>query len=110
MISEVSIYHFSALDLPPKGFPSVQFSMLEAEDLGLAKFDILSQRGLGHIKDAVIYIKQNQGIEVDAHQIQHFKDDPKIARMIAHGNTMGCFMWRVRLCDSCCASCVAKII
>ena len=91
LISEVSIYHFSALDLPPKGFPSVQFSMLEAEDLGLAKFDILSQRGLGHIKDAVIYIKQNQGIEVDAHQIQHFKDDPKIARMIAHGNTMGCF-------------------
>ena len=91
LISEVSIYHFSALDLPPKGFPSVQFSMLEAEDLGLAKFDILSQRGLGHIKDAVIYIKKNQGVEVDAHQIQHFKDDPKIARMIAHGNTMGCF-------------------
>lgn len=91
LISEASIYHYSALDLPPKGFPSVQFSMLEAEDLGLAKFDILSQRGLGHIKDAVIYIRENKGIDVDAHQIQHFKNDPKIARMIAHGNTMGCF-------------------
>jgi DNA polymerase III alpha subunit len=41
---------FSALHRPPKGFPVVQFSMLEAEDLGLHKFDLLSQRGLGHIQ------------------------------------------------------------
>ena len=91
LISEKSIFHYSALDLPPKGFPAVQFSMLEAEDLGLAKFDILSQRGLGHIKDAVIYIKENRNIEVDAHRIQEFKSDPKIARLIAIGNTTGCF-------------------
>lgn len=91
LISEQSIYHYSALDLPPKGFPSVQFSMLEAEDLGLAKFDILSQRGLGHIKDTVIYVKQNQQKEIDPHQIQTFKNDPRIAKMIARGNTMGCF-------------------
>lgn len=91
LITEKPIFYFSALDLPPKGFPSVQFSMLEAEDLGIAKFDILSQRGLGHIKDAVIYIKENRGVNVDAHQIQAFKDDDRIARMISHGNTMGCF-------------------
>ena len=91
LISEKPLYHFSALDLPPKGFPSVQFSMLEAEDLNLAKFDILSQRGLGHIKDAVIYVRENRGIELDIHRIQEFKNDPKIARIIAHGNTMGCF-------------------
>ncbi len=91
LISEKSIYHYSALEMPPKGFPTVQFSMLEAEDLGLAKFDILSQRGLGHIKDAVIYIKENQGIDVDPHQIQTFKNDPKIARIIETGFTMGCF-------------------
>jgi DNA polymerase-3 subunit alpha len=91
LISEKSIFHYSALDIPPKGFPTVQFSMLEAEDLGLAKFDILSQRGLGHIKDTVIYVRNNQGIEVDAHQIQTFKNDPRIARIIATGHTMGCF-------------------
>lgn len=91
LISEKSLYHYSALDLPPKGFPSVQFSMLEAEDLNLAKFDILSQRGLGHIKDAVIYVRENRGIELDIHRIQEFKNDEKIARIIAHGNTMGCF-------------------
>lgn len=91
IISEKSMYHYSALEMPPKGFPTVQFSMLEAEDLGLSKYDILSQRGLGHIKDAVIYIKENQGIEVDAHQIQTFKNDPKIAKIIETGHTMGCF-------------------
>lgn len=91
IISEKSMYHYSALEMPPKGFPTVQFSMLEAEDLGLSKYDILSQRGLGHIKDAVIYIKENQGIDVDAHQIQTFKNDPKIAKIIETGHTMGCF-------------------
>ncbi len=91
LISEKSMYHYTALEMPPKGFPTVQFSMLEAEDLGLAKFDILSQRGLGHIKDAVTYVKENQGIVVDPHQIQAFKNDPKIARIIETGFTMGCF-------------------
>lgn len=91
LIPQKHIHNYSATFLPPKGFPVVQFSMLEAEDLGIAKFDILSQRGLGHIKDAVIYIKQNQNIEVDAHQIHAFKSDKKIQRMIESGHTTGCF-------------------
>ncbi len=53
LISEQPLTHYTALHLPPKGFATTQFSMLEAEDLGLYKFDILSQRGLGHIRDAV---------------------------------------------------------
>lgn len=91
LIPEMHIHHYSATFLPPKGFPVVQFSMLEAEDLGIAKFDILSQRGLGHIKDAVIYVKENQGIDIDIHQIQAFKNDPTIRRLIESGHTTGCF-------------------
>ncbi len=91
LIPEKHIFHYSALELPPKGFPIVQFSMLEAEDLGLAKFDILSQRGLGHIKDAITYIKINKGEEIDAHQIDAFKNDKRIERLIATGHTTGCF-------------------
>lgn len=53
LISEKPLTHYTALHMPPKGFATTQFSMLEAEDLGLYKFDILSQRGLGHIRDAV---------------------------------------------------------
>lgn len=91
LIPEKHIFYYSALELPPKGFPIVQFSMLEAEDLGLAKFDILSQRGLGHIKDAITYIAANKKEVVDPHQIERFKQDPKIERLIATGHTTGCF-------------------
>jgi DNA polymerase-3 subunit alpha len=91
LISDKPIFYYSALDMPPKGFQTVQWSMLEAEDLGLAKFDILSQRGLGHIKDAVAVVKQNQGVDIDIHRIQDFKKDEKIRRLISTGHTMGCF-------------------
>lgn len=37
--------------------------MLECEDLGLHKFDILSQRGLGHIRDAVELVEARNGNE-----------------------------------------------
>ena len=58
LISEKPLTHYTALHLPPKGFATTQFSMLEAEDLGLYKFDILSQRGLGHIRDAVELVNE----------------------------------------------------
>jgi DNA polymerase III alpha subunit len=49
---------YTATDLPPKGFPITHFDMYGAEDLGIHKFDILSQRGLGHIKDAVELVQR----------------------------------------------------
>ena len=91
LISEKPIYYYTATSLPPKGFPITQFSMLEAEDVGLFKFDILSQRGLGHIREAVDLILENKGIEIDIHQIDDFKKDPKIRTLLSTGNTMGCF-------------------
>lgn len=91
LISEAPIYQHTATFLPPKGFPVTQFSMLEAEDVGLFKYDILSQRGLGHIKDAVTLIQQNRGVNVHIHDIASFKIDPKIAQLLSKGETMGCF-------------------
>lgn len=58
LISEKPLTYYTALHLPPKGFATTQFSMLEAEDLGLHKFDILSQRGLGHIRDTVEMVER----------------------------------------------------
>ncbi len=91
LISEKPITYYTALELMPVGFPSTQFSMLEAEDVGLYKFDILSQRGLGHIKDAVELTKQNQGISIDIHRIQDFKEDQRIREMLKTGDSIGCF-------------------
>ncbi len=64
LISEKPLTHYTALHMPPKGFATTQFSMLEAEDLGLYKFDILSQRGLGHIRDAVEMVGKTQVISL----------------------------------------------
>ncbi len=91
LISEKPITCYTPLELFPVGFPSTQFSMLEAEDVGLYKYDILSQRGLGHIKDAVELVKQNKGEEIDIHRIQDFKKDERIRQMLKNGNTVGCF-------------------
>ncbi len=60
VITDKPVTHFTSLYRPPKGFPVTQFSMLEAEDLGLHKFDLLSQRGLGHIRDTVELVNEAQ--------------------------------------------------
>lgn len=91
LISEAPIHCYTATSMPPKGFPTTQFSMLEAEDLGLYKFDILSQRGLGHIKDATELISLNRNQRIDIHAITKFKKDPAIKELLRHGRTMGCF-------------------
>ena len=91
LISEQPINYYTATSIPPKGYPLTQFSMLESEDVGLYKFDILSQRGLGHIKDTVEIVKKNKGIDIDIHNIAAFKQDEKIKQLLRTGRTMGCF-------------------
>lgn len=91
IISEESITNYTALEMPPKGFPIVQFDMHIAEDIGFEKFDILSQRGIGHINDAVKLIKQNKGIAVDIRDTALSKDESLCNTFLSKGNTIGCF-------------------
>lgn len=91
LISQEPITAYSATFMPPKGYPTTQFSMLEAEDIGLFKFDILSQRGLGKIKDAVEIIKENRKVDIDIHDIPKFKHDEEIKKLLRVGKTIGCF-------------------
>jgi DNA polymerase-3 subunit alpha len=91
LISEKPVTWYTATVRPPKGFPVTQFSMLEAEDVGLYKYDILSQRGLGHIRDAVELVKKNRGETVDIHDIARFKRDERVRALIREGRCMGCF-------------------
>lgn len=91
IISEEPVTTYTATNLPPKGYPTTQFSMLEAEDIGLFKFDILSQRGLGKIKDAVELIKKNKNVDIDIHDIVKFKHDEEIKKLMSIGACIGCF-------------------
>ncbi len=91
LISEKPLNYHTALQMMPKGFPVTHFDMHHAEQLGFHKFDLLSQRGLGHIKDAVELIRQNQGRAVDIHDVEHIKQDEKVRAQLRSGNCMGCF-------------------
>lgn len=91
LISEEPLNYFTALQMMPKGFPIVHFDMYGAEDLEFHKYDVLSQRGLGHIKDAVKLIKQNQGKAVDVHDVPKIKSDPKVRELLKSGHCIGCF-------------------
>lgn len=91
LISEKPITTYSALEMPPKGFPIVQFDMHVAEDIGLEKFDILSQRGIGHINDTAKLIKKNRGIDVDIRDTRLSKDEKRCNEFLSKGHTIGCF-------------------
>ena len=91
LISEKPITCYTALDLPPKGFPTTQWDMYVAEDIGFEKLDILSQRGIGHIFETAEIVKRNSGINVDVHQVQQFKQDPEVKKLLQSARTIGCF-------------------
>ncbi|MEM1121203.1 MAG: DNA polymerase III subunit alpha [Bacteroidota bacterium] len=91
LITEQPLSDYTALQLMPKGFPITHFDMHDAEDWGFHKYDVLSQRGLGHIKEAVQLVKANQGRAVDIHAIKQIMLDPKVRRQLKSGDCIGCF-------------------
>jgi len=91
LISDIPLCNYVALDLPPKGLPTSQFDMYTAEEIGFEKLDILSQRGIGHIKECAEIIKANRGTAVDVHDVTAFKKDEKVAAQLKSGDTIGCF-------------------
>lgn len=91
LISEEPITNFSVLELPPKGFPIVQFDMHVAEEIGFDKFDVLSQRGIGHINDTVKLIEKNRNIRINIRDTSLSKDEALCNERLARGKTIGCF-------------------
>ncbi len=91
LITQRPIYAYTATTMPPKGYPVSHFEMHAAEDFGIYKLDILSQRGLGHIKDAVRLIKKNKHVNVNIHRIADFKNDSLIKEHLRNSKAIGCF-------------------
>lgn len=93
LITEKPIHYFTATSLPPKGYPITHFDMVVAEDAGIYKFDILSQRGLSKIKEALTIIKNNRPAEpfIDIHDIDRCKNDEQVKTILRQGKAIGCF-------------------
>ena len=91
LITEDPITNYAALDLPPKGFPTTQYDMYSAEKLGLIKIDVLSQRGIAHIRNAVELAERNHGVQIDIHQVEALKQDELVKQQLLKAETCGCF-------------------
>lgn len=91
IIAEKPLHYFSNMKMMPKGFPIVAFDMHIGEDMGFHKYDILGQRGIGHIRDALQLISQNHDKDLNIHRIQKIKNDPAVKAQLQRGECIGCF-------------------
>jgi DNA polymerase-3 subunit alpha len=93
LILDKPVHYYSATSLPPKGFSTVQFDMNIADDVGIFKFDILGQRGLAKIKEALEIIKENNPNtpEIDITDVERFKKDEKINNLLKTGGAIGAY-------------------
>ncbi len=72
-----------------KGVPIIQWEKDSTEDAGLVKIDLLGNRSLGVIRDALANLHTN-GIAFDEVRWEP-EDDPATQQCLAQGRTMGCF-------------------
>ncbi|MDO6600649.1 DNA polymerase III subunit alpha [Tenacibaculum sp. 1_MG-2023] len=93
LILDKPIHYYSATSMPPKGFATVQFDMNIADDVGIFKFDILGQRGLAKIKDALDIIKENNpdAPPIDITDVETFKKDKNIKNLLKTGGAIGAY-------------------
>jgi DNA-directed DNA polymerase III PolC len=73
-----------------KGVRVIQWEKDQAEAAGLVKIDLLGNRSLAVIRDALAAIRHNTGENISYAQLNPV-DDPATQRLIARGETMGVF-------------------
>jgi len=89
VITPGPINEYVPIETAKKGVPVMQWDKDAAEDAGLVKIDLLGNRSLGVIRDAVNNIRGNN-IEFNESGSDP-EDDPETRQVVARGDTMGCF-------------------
>ncbi|MCP4746292.1 MAG: DNA polymerase III subunit alpha [Desulfobacteraceae bacterium] len=89
VITPEPIENYVPLQRAPKGVPIVQWEKDAVEAFGLVKIDLLGNRSLGVIRDAIHNVTKN-GIRFDEERWEP-EDDPDTQQNLSQANTMGCF-------------------
>ena len=89
VITPEPIDSYVPVEIAPKGVPIIQWEKDSTETAGLVKIDLLGNRSLAVIRDAVANVKGN-GTAFDESRWEP-EDDPATQASIAAGATMGCF-------------------
>ena len=83
------IAEYVPIETAAKGVPIIQWEKDGSEELGLVKIDLLGNRSLAVIRDALANVRAN-GVAFDCLRWEP-EDDPATQRAVAEGRTMGCF-------------------
>ncbi|MDP9132741.1 MAG: PHP domain-containing protein [Nitrospirota bacterium] len=84
------IRRYVPVEISAKGLPVIQWEKDQTEEAGLVKIDLLGNRSLAVIRDAIAAIARHTGRHIDYATWDPLSDMPtKI--LIRRGDTMGCF-------------------
>ncbi len=90
VITPKPIATYIPVEKAPKGVQVVQVEKDQAEEIGLIKLDILGNRSLAVIRDAVVTVKQNSGVTIDFNEVKP-QLDAATQQLIKTGDTIGVF-------------------
>lgn len=91
VVSPVPLTRRLSLERAAKGVAVTQCDMFDVEELGLVKIDLLGNRSLGVLSDAVAAVKDHTGTEPPVFPPERLYGDLKTNRVLSEGRTMGCF-------------------
>ncbi|WP_136523712.1 DNA polymerase III subunit alpha [Geomonas ferrireducens] len=84
------IRRYVPVEISHKGLPVIQWEKDQAEDAGLVKIDILGNRSLAVIRDAMAAVKEQTGVEIDYASWRPLEDE-RTRSLMRRGLTIGCF-------------------
>jgi len=84
------IRRYVPVEITAKGLPVIQWEKDQTEDAGLVKIDILGNRSLAVIRDALAAIAKHTGRQID-YETWDPLEDAATQDAIRCGNTIGCF-------------------
>lgn len=84
------IRRYVPVEVSARGLPLIQWEKDQAEAAGLVKIDILGNRSLAVIRDALQAVKEQTGREIDYASWQPL-EDARTRKLLCQGETMGCF-------------------
>ncbi|MBT8353368.1 MAG: DNA polymerase III subunit alpha [Desulfofustis sp.] len=89
VITEGPVHDYVPVEQAPKGVPIIQWEKDGTEESGLVKIDLLGNRSLGVIRDAIGNLRKN-GADF-SEQGWTPEDDLQTKAAVGAGKTMGCF-------------------
>lgn len=89
VITPQPLHDYVPVEPAPKGVPIIQWEKDAAEESGLVKIDLLGNRSLGVIRDAIANLEENGRTVNEVHWEP--EDDSATQQSVARGDTMGCF-------------------